>query len=168
MVEITKVYRQDMGARRFIGKKYGDSDRVDGGFGAKWGEWFANDWFAPITKNIDTSIAETFEDAAAQIGLMSVDESGNFQYWIGLFTPVNTSVPDGYQYVDFPKGELGVCWVYGKEGEVYMQEGVCGERLTKEGHEMSDDWCFERYVCPRFTTPDDNGNIILDICFFAK
>lgn len=25
-----------------------------------------------------------------------------------------------------------------------------------------DDWCFERYNCPRFTMPDENGNVILD------
>ena len=28
--------------------------------------------------------------------------------------------------------------------------------------------CFERYVCPRFTTPDEKGNVILDIGFFIK
>lgn len=25
-----------------------------------------------------------------------------------------------------------------------------------------DDWCFERYSCPRFTTPDAEGSVILD------
>ena len=25
-------------------------------------------------------------------------------------------------------------------------------------------WFFERYVCPRFTEPDSQGNVILDIC----
>jgi len=25
-----------------------------------------------------------------------------------------------------------------------------------------DHWCFERYQCPRFTSPDENGNVILD------
>ena len=24
------------------------------------------------------------------------------------------------------------------------------------------DWCFERYNCPRFTSPDEAGNVILD------
>ena len=35
MVEIIKTYRQSVGAMRFIGKKYGDGDRVDGNFGCK-------------------------------------------------------------------------------------------------------------------------------------
>ncbi len=29
-------------------------------------------------------------------------------------------------------------------------------------------WFFERYQCPRFTTPDEKGNVILDMCYFVK
>ena len=82
--------------------------------------------------------------------------------------PEGTAVPDGFACIDFPAGELGVCWVYGKEEEVFMLEGKCGERLEKEGFDVITEWCFERYACPRFTTPDEKGNIILDICFFVK
>ena len=42
------------------------------------------------------------------------------------------------------------------------------ERLAKEGFEIKGEWCFERYCCPRFTTPDEKGNIILDICFYLN
>jgi hypothetical protein len=45
MSEIIKTYKQHVPALRFIGKKYGDQDRVNGGFGVKWGEWFSNRWF---------------------------------------------------------------------------------------------------------------------------
>ena len=31
-----------------------------------------------------------------------------------------------------------------------------------------DDWCFERYNCPRFTTPDEKGNVILDYALSVK
>ena len=91
-----------------------------------------------------------------------------FEYWIGCFVPENTIVPDGFDYIDFPESELGVCWVYGKENEVYCLEGPCGERLERDGFEVINNCCFERYACPRFTTPDEKGNIILDICFFVK
>lgn len=37
MSEIIKVYRQSVPTLRFIGKKYGDSDRVNGTFGKQWG-----------------------------------------------------------------------------------------------------------------------------------
>ena len=165
MANIAKVYRQSMGATRFIGKKYGDSDRVDGMFGAKWGEWFENGWFTAIENQWNE---KPFEDTEAHIGLMRENKEGKFEYWIGCFTPENTTVPEGYQYVDFPTGELGVCWIYGKENEVYMNEGASAKRLQKEGYKLADEWCFERYTCPRFTTPDENGNIILDVCFFIE
>lgn len=61
---------------RFIGIKYGDEDRVNGGFGVQWEEWF---------------------------------EKNRFVWWF-----------------------------------------------------------FERYVCPRFTTPDAEGKVTLDICHFIK
>jgi len=156
---------------RFIGKKYGDSDRVNGMFGAKWGDWFEKGWFDAIEKQIAGSLKAVYEDGDAYIGLMR-DINGEFEYWIGCFMPENTAVPEGFAYIDFPESNLGVCWVYGKEEEVYCHEGECGERLTKDGFEiLSDeahDWCFERYACPRFTTPDEKGNIVLDICFFVK
>ena len=46
-------------------------------------------------------------------------------------------------------------------------------RLEEEGFAWKADkdgvmWCFERYSCPRFTTPDEEGNVILDMCFYVK
>ena len=29
-------------------------------------------------------------------------------------------------------------------------------------------WSFENCTCPRYTTPDEKGNIILDYCYFVK
>ena len=167
MAEIIKTYRQNVGAMRFIGKKYGDDDRVDGSFGAKWGEWFENGWFETLEKLADGQLKEAYEDADAYVGLMR-EVDGVFDYWIGMFAPENTAVPEGFAHVDFPKSELGVCWVYGKEWEVYALEGQCGERLEKEGYDVKTEWCFERYVCPRFTTPDEKGNVVLDVCFYVK
>lgn len=47
-MEIIKSYVQQVPATRFIGKKYGDADRVGGGFGKQWDEWNGNGLFAPI------------------------------------------------------------------------------------------------------------------------
>ena len=52
-LSIVKVYRESLPNVRFIGKKYGDNDRVDGSFGAKWGEWFQNGWFNILEKEIN-------------------------------------------------------------------------------------------------------------------
>lgn len=167
MALIVNTYRQSVGAMKFIGKKYTNSDRIDGHFGAKWDEWHTNGWFGLIEAQTNGTLTDTYEDGHAAIGLMR-EENGDFEYWIGIFTPEETPVPDGFAYVDFPKSELGVCWIYGKEEDVFMLEGKCAERLKKEGFEIMTDWCFERYVSPRFTEPDAKGNIIIDICFYVK
>ena len=44
MVEIKKVFREEIPAMRFIGKKYHDY--------SGWGEWFANGWFETIENSI--------------------------------------------------------------------------------------------------------------------
>ena len=168
MAEIVKTYRQSVPATRFIGKKYGDDDRVNGSFGARWHDWFENGWLELLEKSYSGDLKEHHEDGGSYIGLMRDGPDGKFEYWIGIFFPEGTDVPDGFDCVDFPAGYLGVCWIYGAEGEVYMKEGECGEKLQADGYEITLDWCFERYACPRFTTPDDKGNIILDICFYVK
>ena len=173
MAKIMNAYRQSVPAMRFIGKKYSDKDRIDGSFGAKWGEWFGNDWFRVIEKQIDVDVKEIYEDGDAYIGLMRWKEGEPFEYWIGMFTPESTPVPEDFSYVDFPRSELGVCWVYGKESDVYCNEDKCAARLQEMGHKIISAengafWFFERYGCPRFTTPDTEGNIILDICHFIE
>jgi len=168
MVEITKVYKQSIGATRFIGKKYGDEDRVDGGFGVKWGDWFANGWFDAIEKQVDGKLADSFEDGCASIGLMG-HENGAFKYWIGHFTPADTVVPEGFEYIDFPACNLGICWLYGKEEAIFMNEEMCADRLVSEGYDLLEFEgysCFERYTS-RFCE-DETGNIILDLGFFVK
>ena len=176
MPEIIKTYRQSIPALRFIGKKYGDSDRVDGTFGAKWDGWFANNWFELLKKN---AARADFEDGDAAIGLMRYKEKEPgkeqepFEYWIGIFFPENTPVPDGFEYVDFPASDLGVAWLYGKENEVYCHEGDCAGSCMSKGYNIITDnshayWFFERYAQPRFFTPDEKGNIILDICHYIE
>ncbi len=173
MTEIINTYKQKVPATRFIGKKYSDSDRVDGSFGSKWGEWFSNGWFGAIERLINPGFKEVYADADAYLGLMRWKEGEPFEYWTGMFTPDDAAVLESYGYVDFPESTLGVCWVYGKEEEVYGREDECSARLMEKGYKIIPDgkgawWFFERYGCPRFTTPDDKGNIILDICHFIE
>ncbi len=170
---ITRVYRQNLPARRFIGKKYGDEDRVGGGFGSKWGEFWANDWFDVLERAAKSPLNEGYEDGDAYVGLMRWKEGEPFEYWIGMFLPADTDVPEGFASVDFPESELGIGWVCGSEGEVYGHEAEVGQKLEEEGMRIVHDgagafWFFERYGCPRFTTPDAEGKIILDIGHFVE
>lgn len=177
-MRITRIYRQHFPARRFIGKKYGDSDRVNGSFGAKWSEFFENGWFDALEAAAVSPIEEGYEDGGAYVGLMRVKDGEPFEYWIGMFlppeTPVpETPVPDGFESCEFAESELGIGWVYGPEWELYGHESDVAEKLGEEGMRIRNDdvgacWFFERYGCPRFTTPDEQGNVILDIGFFVE
>jgi hypothetical protein len=169
--EIIKVYKQDVPALRFIGKKYGDEDRVDGLFGKQWEDWRENGWFDLIKKQTAIDLKTMYEDSGFPCGLMW-DKNDVFEYWIGIFMPEDTSVPEGYDFYDFPKAAFGVCWLYGEESEVFCLEGMCGTKLEEQGYKYIDDkentiWCFERYT-PRIDTPDEKGKVILDICFYVK
>ena len=172
MAEITKVYTERVPALRFIGKKYGDENRVNGGYGKQWGEWFTNGWFDVLENHIK-SPNETCADGGAYLGYMRHKDGEPFQYWIGMFAPAETEVPEGFAHIDVPAGTLGVAWLYGKESELYHKETKCYEKLTVAGHKVithynGAHWFFERYVCPRFTTPDENGNVTIDICFYIE
>ena len=172
-VEIVKVYKQEVPALRFIGKKYRDSDRVNGSFGKYWGDWDKNGWWDIVKKQSVIDIKDLCEDLDAGIGLMREKNGEPFEYWIGLFMPEKTPVPEGFEYHDFNKMVLGVCWIHGKMPEILEKEKDCYAKLLNEGYEVINDkenilWFFERCVHPRFFTPDEKGEIILDICFYVR
>ena len=89
-----------------------------------------------------------------------------------MFTPANTPVPEGFAYIDFPAIGLGTCWLYGTEKEVHKTK-ACKGAVIDAGLELWTDenggvWSFENCTCPRYTTPDEQGNVILDYCYFVK
>lgn len=97
------------------------------------------------------------------------DAKNTFEYWIGMFFPVNTNVPEGFDYIDISESDIGVCWIKGKEDKgIYAMHGACISEFQENGmgNFRGDDknraYYFERYNCPRFTEPDENGDVILD------
>jgi hypothetical protein len=160
-MEIIKVYKEKFRARKLIGKKYGPHD---GGYAQKWGEWFQNNWFAPL----EALIAD-FGEENAYIGFLRFPEG---EYWIGVFASPSSEVPVGYQSILLPESEVAIAWIYGSDrsGEIYGAEAhrACLRRFREQGWELREGCCFERYVCPRFTTPDELGNVILDYGVFLN
>ncbi len=95
-----------------------------------------------------------------------------FEYYIGMLCPIDTSVPEGFEVIEFFNLDLGTCWIYGKENEVH-DTSSCKDKLLKSGYKIWKDldgavWSFENCLCPRYTTPDESGNIILDYCYFIE
>ena len=171
--EISKVYKQKIPATRFIGKMYLDKDRKNGSFSIYWKEWETNNWFNTIKANCTSTLYSESTEDNAKIGLMRWKENEDFQYWIGLFTPKDTIVPLGFDYIDFDEGNLGVCWLYGKANTLVNNEIECDIELQQEGYKIVCDknnawWFFERYNQNRYTLPDKKGKVILDICHFIE
>ena len=170
MAEIIKVYKQAIPAVRFIGK-------VEPNGGGGWGEWFGNGWFDVIEKAAggEATVHALYEDGDAYLGMLHLSKDFNtLAYWIGMFVAPDTEVPDGFQSMDYPAQNIGVCWVQGKDlDDIMSQFRYVREKLGEAGMEIiyEEDgsfWSTERYQCPRYTTPDENGNIIVDVYYFVK
>lgn len=152
-VKILEIQQESCPATRFIGKKYANSPN--------WGEWWEHNWFATLE-----AIPSIPFNGDAYIGAVHI-VNGMPEYWIGMFFPANTQVPDGFDYIDIEPMNYAVCYLYGKEysDAFYKMEthNMCLDALKAHNlKRKEDDWCFERYNCPRFTTPDEHGNVILD------
>lgn len=163
MVQVVDVFQERVPALRFIGKRYTDADRDSGGgFGARWDEWFREERFAALE-----ALGPAPEHGGAYVGLMRFADE--FEYWIGLFVPGGTPVPDGFDSVDLPACTFGTCWLYGREdtGELYGEAAhiLCVSHLENQGWRIAEaPWFMERYNHPRFTSPDEHGKVILDYC----
>lgn len=70
MYEIVKTYKQATPAMRFIGIKYGDVDRINGGFGSKWLEWFETGRFNKLESLVSDDFKHSYDDFNAYNGLM--------------------------------------------------------------------------------------------------
>ena len=173
MAEIVKTFKKPISAARFIGKRYGDEDRVNGNFGAKWEDWFRNGWFG-VLKQLGSP--EGWDNVIGGVG----SRSGVFKYWIGRFTPAGTPVPEGFDCIDYDAGHVGTCRLKGHENDIWGKEVMCFEHLKAEGYEMLSEkemgkefTCFERYLDWENGTEEDfssleKGYMFLDICFYVK
>lgn len=173
-MEVSEMVVKPYPAVRFIGKKYTNHDRDERGtFAEKWQEWFDKGWFEPFQ---EIGIEPCF------IGLMSCGETiDGFRYWVGVLTPENTKVPEGYDYIDIPACDMAQIDVYGddKTGEIYGEEPLrqCLERVkqtrTVKNFYRGNDFGvqhihLERYVDGKCCIPDDKGNVILEYGIYVK
>ena len=152
-VQILEIKKEHCPAARLIGKRYEAAPN--------WGEWWANGWF----DRLETQPRLPFNDDA-YFGMVRI-QSGKPERWIGMLFPPETPVPEGFEAADIPPVDYAVCYLKDKEGspDFYSPEthSRCLEAIRAAGTtRFEDNWCFERYQCPRFTAPDENGSVILD------
>lgn len=152
-VKILGIKKESCPATRLIGKRYEVCPN--------WGEWWENNWFATLEKMQTIPF-----NGDAYIGAVHIVD-GMPEYWIGMFFPANAEALEGFEYVDIEQMEYAVFYLQDKEGsgDFYTMDthNVCLEELKAHGMQRKeDDWCFERYNCPGFTAPDENGDVVLD------
>lgn len=163
-----KTYTGKCSASKFIGKHYREKDKRSGTYGWLWDEWFDKDMFAPIESLTDASI---IEDSNSHLGMNRYLEDGGYEYWIGMIVPENAPVPEGYDSFLIPACDTVTNWIYGKEPVVYFYN--CIREMKAQGLYWNplatgDKLMAERYVLPRFSDPDEFGNIILDMVYFTS
>ena len=134
--KIVKTEKLLRPACRLTGLRYTEADRKNGSFSHKWAEWFSQGLFAPLEQA--PRDPDGFLDGS-YVGAMRMA----------------------------PEETCALFWIYGSEssGELYgmSAEALCQAELDRRGWVRKDaGWHFERYNCPRFTTPDAQGNVILD------
>lgn len=152
-MKIVKIEKESWPALRFIGKKYSGP--------ANWGEWWSNGWFETLEAlPVHALNLDSYTEAIHVV-------DGQPEHWLGMFFPTDTQPPEGFEAADIPAMPYAVCYLYGNpdNGELFGLEphNQCLAVLEAEGmRRKEDDWCFQRCVCPRFTTPDEQGNVVLD------
>lgn len=90
---------------------------------------------------------------------------GTFSYICGMLFKEAVTVPDGYVMRELGAEKVGLCWIKGKN-----TEDVCSNahRLAEQAIKSNGfypnqmKWTMELFNNPRYTTPDENGEIILD------
>ena len=172
--KLLKTYKAELTDCRFIGRSYGEESKKNDTFGWLWDEWFAADLFAPIEKAALRAVRNggaMIEDGDAYCGMFIIAADGTCQYWIGMIVPTETEIQEGYDSFSLSACDAVVNWVCGKEPDVYFHS--CIEKMEEYGYywdasPSGERLMTERYVCPRFTEPDENGNLILDLVYFTN
>ena len=168
MAEIVKVFRDRVPALRFIGKEYADF--------SGWGEWFQNAWFDRVESCMGGvgAVTKLWKNGGGYTGLERRAEDGALlSYHIGMFAPPDTVAPQGFLAMDFPEGSFGTVWIRGREDEVHDAIPLCLPALLDAGFVPKRDregaiLSFENGLCPRFTTPDGEGKVILDYVYLIE
>ena len=152
-IQILEIKKESWPAARLIGRKYEGE--------ANWGEWWENGWFEVLESAEPLSL-----NGDAYIGAIHVVNEQP-ERWIGMFFSESAAVPAGFESIAIEPLDYAVCYLRDKEGsgDFYTLETHrrCLEELGSLGFRRKEDsWGFERYQGPRFTSPDKEGQVILD------
>lgn len=162
MAELIKFQVQRLPGVILVGKArtYGQQNSVKGenGIPAFWGQCFENQVFDPLEQQQD------FVYDPSYVGAMLDFKDGGFSYVVGMLMKEGAQIPEGYFSRVLDAADIAVGWIKGGEAEVCAAAHSLTENAMRENGYASDrmPWCMEVYNCPRYTTPDENGDVVLD------
>ncbi len=114
--------------------------------------------------DIDFNKETVYENSL--VGFMSEINGDGFSYICGVpLTHNEFTAPDDYTIKETEPMNVAVGYVKGKDvADVYMQaHQFTIEEIKARGYKTDmNSWCMELYNNPRFTQPDQEGNIIMD------
>lgn len=141
--KVTHTERISLPAMTLIGKT-----------GANWGQWWESGWF-DVLENLAVKPLDP-----DYLGVTAAE------YWIGMLFPAGTAAPEGFQALHIPAGDYALHYLYGKEDAPDMYGSaalrLCAQAMEAQGMTQAPGAVMERYNCSRFTTPDAEGNVIID------
>lgn len=129
---------------------------------AFWQQCLSDGSFTILAKQTD------FIANDAYVGWMAdwSRNDGYFTYICGMLMKVDCPIPaGGFVLRKIEPSTVAIGWLQGSSpAEVSsIAHEATRKALEEEGYSCENaQWCMELYNCPRFTTPDENGNIILD------
>jgi len=165
MAKLAKIEIIDLPKVCVVGKLLKVSDEAcmsgDNPMPAFWGQCFEENLFGILEQQPDF----IYDDA--YVGWMSDwgTGDGQFSYIVGMLMNEGVTVPDGCVIREIPATKAAVGWIQGKDDQsLYSSEHELTDAALKQAGHSGDGakWCMELYNCPRFTTPDENGEVILD------
>ena len=161
---IKSVYKQELPTLRFIGKKCNVTPEPKNVLNLLY-TWQLNSCFSDIEKQSGIDYKAFFDGGDAYISLVR-EKDGSIEHWMGMFMPVGTEVPEGYEALDFPKMKIGVCCLYGKRDEIVGYEVKPREKLKEDGFALRNvQWYFRRFNWCGFYKEDIYGKYLLDYCY---
>lgn len=157
VVELPRIYLVGKELRYNMEEHMKGDNRIP----AFWYKCFADNIFSILEKQPDYILDPAY------VGLMMDWDKGdgNFSYICGMLFKEGVTVPEGFVLREIGTEKAGLSWIKGKDtADVCSNAHVLTEQAIKEAGLRSDrmKWCMELYNCPRFTTPDEDGQIILD------
>jgi len=162
MSKLIQLEIKELGAWCVVGKAIQVEMGKENPIPAFWDACFADGTLGTLEAHKDWMLCPDY------VGFMTEWQggSGKFIYVVGMMMKPGFPVPEG-GFVSYPivSSSVAVGWIQGvSTQDVCMTAHEYTNKALEDKGYTSDGllWCMELYNCPRFTTPDTHGQIVLD------